>query len=127
MKSSIFPNIHRPIRTIIQNIIHIFGISYKRFSFNLFLFVRHFHHNDIKKGLRQPKSFKYCSTLGERRELNPRVEDPQSTALIHLATSALSTFFPSKIMTPRFEVLRVIIPSSSLFPKNLQFSELRLE
>ena len=27
-------------------------------------------------------------TLGERRELNPRMVDSQSTALIHLATSA---------------------------------------
>nr|YP_011014493.1 ribosomal protein S19 [Saxifraga cataphracta]WQA11159.1 ribosomal protein S19 [Saxifraga cataphracta]WQA11244.1 ribosomal protein S19 [Saxifraga cataphracta] len=27
-------------------------------------------------------------TMGERRELNPRVVDSQSTALIHLATSA---------------------------------------
>nr|AOP04278.1 ribosomal protein S19 [Gentiana lawrencei var. farreri] len=26
--------------------------------------------------------------MGERRELNPRVVDSQSTALIHLATSA---------------------------------------
>ena len=26
--------------------------------------------------------------MGERRELNPRMVDPQSTALIHLATSA---------------------------------------
>ena len=27
--------------------------------------------------------------MGERRELNPRMVDSQSTALIHLATSAL--------------------------------------
>nr|YP_001152134.1 ORF41g [Pinus koraiensis]ABP35380.1 ORF41g [Pinus koraiensis] len=26
--------------------------------------------------------------MGERRELNPRVVDSQSTALVHLATSA---------------------------------------
>ena len=26
--------------------------------------------------------------MGERRELNPRMVDPQSTTLIHLATSA---------------------------------------
>jgi hypothetical protein len=31
--------------------------------------------------------------MGERRELNPRMVDPQSTALIHLATSALSIIF----------------------------------
>lgn len=31
-------------------------------------------------------------TLGERRELNPRMVDSQSTALIHLATSAPLVF-----------------------------------
>ncbi len=30
----------------------------------------------------------WSSKTGERRELNPRVEDPQTSALIHLATSA---------------------------------------
>lgn len=29
--------------------------------------------------------------MGERRELNPRMVDSQSTALIHLATSAPTT------------------------------------
>ena len=42
------------------------------------------------------------SFMGERRELNPRVVDSQSTALVHLATSApekpiyLSTVISSK-------------------------------
>ena len=31
----------------------------------------------------------FFSFMGERRELNPRVVDSQSTALVHLATSAL--------------------------------------
>lgn len=34
--------------------------------------------------------------MGERRELNPRMVDSQSTALIHLATSALRLFTNSK-------------------------------
>ena len=32
-----------------------------------------------------------CLVMGERRELNPRMVDSQSTALIHLATSAPCT------------------------------------
>lgn len=35
------------------------------------------------------ESIKKKKEMGERRELNPRMVDPQSTALIHLATSAL--------------------------------------
>ena len=31
--------------------------------------------------------------MGERRELNPRIVDSQSTALIHLATSALISMY----------------------------------
>ena len=31
--------------------------------------------------------------MGERRELNPRMVDSQSTALIHLATSAPILYF----------------------------------
>ena len=34
--------------------------------------------------------------MGERRELNPRMVDSQSTALIHLATSAPRLFTNSK-------------------------------
>ena len=43
--------------------------------------------------------------MGERRELNPRMVDPQSTALIHLATSApylakesIFSFFHSELL-----------------------------
>ena len=35
-----------------------------------------------------PAQFFLSSFMGERRELNPRVVDSQSTALVHLATSA---------------------------------------
>ena len=35
-----------------------------------------------------PVRFFLSSFMGERRELNPRVVDSQSTALVHLATSA---------------------------------------
>ena len=34
--------------------------------------------------------------MGERRELNPRMVDSQSTALIHLATSAPYPIYKSK-------------------------------
>ena len=49
-----------------------------------------------------PARFFLSSFMGERRELNPRVVDSQSTALVHLATSApekpiyLSTVISSK-------------------------------
>ena len=38
--------------------------------------------------LRKIDNLNTKAELGERRELNPRVVDSQSTALIHLATSA---------------------------------------
>ena len=38
-------------------------------------------------------SFFVFKKMGERRELNPRVVDSQSTALIHLATSAPAQIF----------------------------------
>lgn len=43
--------------------------------------------------------------MGERRELNPRMVDSQSTALIHLATSALAkgfSLFPFIIIVFKF-------------------------
>ncbi len=43
--------------------------------------------------LRKIDNLNTKAELGERRELNPRVVDSQSTALIHLATSAPPVFF----------------------------------
>ena len=39
------------------------------------------------------RSLKKNPFVGERRELNPRMVDSQSTALIHLATSAPLLYF----------------------------------
>ena len=41
---------------------------------------------------KQSDGIELPNLMGERRGLNPRVMDPQSIALIHLATSAPSVF-----------------------------------
>ena len=40
--------------------------------------------------------------MGERRELNPRMVDSQSTALIHLATSALRILSKNDLYISQF-------------------------
>jgi hypothetical protein len=46
--------------------------------------------------MKNKKENRRSNDKGERRELNPRMVDSQSTALIHLATSALTRLFLNK-------------------------------
>lgn len=53
--------------------------------------------------------------MGERRGLNPRVVDSQSTALIHLATSALT---PAQVVVSIYDQILSEPPAikEKLFP-----------
>lgn len=59
---------------------------------------------------------KLNTKVGERRELNPRVVDSQSTALIHLATSALT---PAQVVVSIYEKILSEPPAikEKLFPR----------
>ena len=52
--------------------------------------------------------------MGERRGLNPRVVDSQSTALIHLATSAPT---PAQVLVPIYDQILSEPPMTAIKEK----------
>ena len=52
--------------------------------------------------------------MGERRELNPRMVDSQSTALIHLATSALT---PAQVLVSIYDQILSEPPMTAIKEK----------